>query len=265
MKGRVIINLMIVLFKAVLFFLFGIIGIILIYVVYLYIPKSYTAESLEGRVLDELTRKPVEGAVVVVSWYSQVPHFHSPSRDLFEVQESVTDSYGRYFVPGWENKKLHKFSGSVSGDQPEILIYKDGYVPVIYKNKIVSVSDQDPKKTHPSLILWYGATELTLKSLTEEDHRAGEIFSDAMIYSPPFRNGCIWKKFPNFILELDRKYEREEIEKKFIYESKVSLNESNVLPSPLPWYLHKDYISSVAECPEIIDRLVNARKLRSKN
>lgn len=217
----------------------------------------YTASPISGVVLDESTGQPVAGAVVEAVWYSQSPGYHSPGREIFEVQETVADAQGRYRLSGWKLKLLTRVLASVDGAQPEVSAYKYGYLPRTIRNN----SSMD---THSLFIKWNGDTEIKIAPLTGTFAEKVEEFNSYsnQLYWASIYRGCEWKKTIQLLLELDKQLQDSEI-----YSANMQKNsESMSLISEVvivPWYL-KPYQSASPDCLGAIEILANARELRSK-
>lgn len=88
-------------------------------------PWSYIAEPIEGRVVDQATGQPIEGAVVVAQWLLAKPPEGHPT-ERWVVIEAVTDAEGRYQIPGWGPKRRPWFRW-LTGADPELVVFKSGY------------------------------------------------------------------------------------------------------------------------------------------
>jgi hypothetical protein len=90
-------------------------------------PWRYSAEPIEGRVIDHETGKPIEGANIVAQWVL-AGGWEGHEVDRFVVIEAVTGADGRYRIPGWGPKWRPWFRWLENAD-PEILVFKPGYWP----------------------------------------------------------------------------------------------------------------------------------------
>ena len=80
--------------------------------------------AMEGRVLEEGTLKPIEGAIVVATWRgSQVRPAHASSI-CYHVETATTDSQGRYRIPSFSGNLDPLIADRSSGVES---IYKAGY------------------------------------------------------------------------------------------------------------------------------------------
>lgn len=98
-------------------------------------PWSYSAEPIDGRVLDKETGQPVEGAVVVAQWILMGNFFH-PDKvgGNLMVLEAITDADGRYHISGWGPKSRPWFTW-LEDDDPSFVVFKSGYWPNFEANK----------------------------------------------------------------------------------------------------------------------------------
>lgn len=55
----------------------------------------------EGRVFEEGTRKPLEGATVVVKWFAAMSGMNGPWYPCYHVEVATTGKDGRFLVPKW--------------------------------------------------------------------------------------------------------------------------------------------------------------------
>lgn len=76
--------------------------------------------DITGKVLDAVTGKPIEGAIVVVQWTNKRGWLGEQQRELHKIIETLTDKEGKFSLNGTTGFLL---------DPPEMLIYKDGYIP----------------------------------------------------------------------------------------------------------------------------------------
>lgn len=75
----------------------------------------------KGRVIDSDTREPIEGVVILGTWYTE--HFSpaGPTHDFYDAKETVTDKNGEFSISG---KGLRILSNL---DPMNVLIFKAGY------------------------------------------------------------------------------------------------------------------------------------------
>ena len=102
------------------------------------LPAPYRSSELRGRVVDDATGQPLEGAIVVARWdwldYTP-PRFHGGDYYLnngaVHVGEAVTDRAGEYRIPAWG--PVVKTGGKMEENQPRLFAFKPGYEPLVAK------------------------------------------------------------------------------------------------------------------------------------
>lgn len=75
--------------------------------------------GINGKVLDNATGKPIEGAVVVAQW-TKTHGFGLTYHDLHKITETLTDKEGKFSLSG---------TFALFIDPPEMIICKEGYIP----------------------------------------------------------------------------------------------------------------------------------------
>ena len=75
--------------------------------------------TIEGKVVDAATGKPIEGALVLVQW-TEEHGLGDLYRTLYKVVETMTDKHGYFTINGVYNPFVKP---------PEMIIYKTGYIP----------------------------------------------------------------------------------------------------------------------------------------
>ncbi len=91
--------------------------IVVLIIILMFISGCYP--SIRGRVVDGVTGKPIENALVLVQWTKE-HGLGDTYRSLYKVVETLTDKDGNFVVDG-VNEPFVK--------PPEMLIFKEGYVP----------------------------------------------------------------------------------------------------------------------------------------
>lgn len=78
---------------------------------------------VRGRVIDDETGKPIEGAVYAIYWYRCRPYFYAPGVECDDIEntEGVTDTEGNFEVPKYPARAF-------SMPTFEMGVYKKGYV-----------------------------------------------------------------------------------------------------------------------------------------
>lgn len=83
-------------------------------------------KGMAGQVVDVETKKPIEGAIIVVMWkLTQVPG--GGSGGYAKVSEEVTDKEGKFKISWWIRFLPHKVLTQFDDSTPHVVIYKPGY------------------------------------------------------------------------------------------------------------------------------------------
>jgi hypothetical protein len=75
--------------------------------------------DITGRVIDNATGKPIEGALVVAQW-TKKHGFGLTNTTLSKITETLTDKEGKFSLSGSYDPFV---------EPPEMIIYKEGYTP----------------------------------------------------------------------------------------------------------------------------------------
>jgi len=159
----------------------------------------YSAEAIEGWVLDAGTDKPIEGVIVVAHW--QLKGGFEGGNPVGELQiiEAVTDQNGRYYFPSWGPK--FAWSGHLKSESPEILMFKPGY-------KYLGVSNRWYRDRDTSKSDWNGKTvKLERFNGTLEEYAKhlgrlnGELWGIGHAHEP-----CGWESFRRMLRAMDAQY-----------------------------------------------------------
>lgn len=87
----------------------------------------YHDSPYKGKVVDEETNQPIEGAAVVAVWYIQrYGGGAGPIAKLLDAKEAVTDKNGEFKIPSMISFHWWPFS---TLDQPNLTVFKPGYRP----------------------------------------------------------------------------------------------------------------------------------------
>jgi hypothetical protein len=83
--------------------------------------SSEAAGPWKGRVIDQETKKPIEGAVVLMVWYKH-HGIMDQTRTYHDSEEVVTDAEGRFAIASRWYWSIFVFT-----QRPEIYVFKGGY------------------------------------------------------------------------------------------------------------------------------------------
>jgi hypothetical protein len=110
-------------------------------------PPIYFAKATHGTIIDAETKQPIAGAVIIANWdlYDELWGGGSHGVQSMQITEVVTDTEGKYVVPGWGPRRRPLFTHLDDRD-PALTAFKSGYVPRGWlntrdRNSWVRVSD----------------------------------------------------------------------------------------------------------------------------
>ena len=165
------------------------------------IPHSYSAESIEGWFVDEDTKRPLDGVIVVAVWIIQGYTFGNrfPLGQL-KIMEAVTDKNGRFYFPAWGPKMVLR--GQLDFETPELIMFKNGY-------RAGAMSNDYRKKQNGSKRYsdWNGKI-ITLPKFEGSLEEYGDHLSTiGSILRFALRNptsACEWKKIPRMVVAIHK-------------------------------------------------------------
>lgn len=88
--------------------------------------------GIKGTVIDNATGKPIEGAVVVAQWTKPRGLPGLQYHNLHKITETLSDNNGKFSLSG---------TIGILIDPPEMIVYKDGYIP--WRNDMVYPGGRD--------------------------------------------------------------------------------------------------------------------------
>lgn len=98
---------------------------------------KWSGGSIEGRVLEEGTDRPIPDAVVVATWTGSVSAIVDSQTVCIHVDSTTTDSQGRFNFPRWSKESTF---GGVTGIGPDVYAYRAGYEQKKFSSKDVRLS-----------------------------------------------------------------------------------------------------------------------------
>jgi hypothetical protein len=162
----------------------------------------YYANAIEARVVDALTGKPVQGAILVANWQLEGGFESGIAVDQLKILETVTDVNGKFTIPAWGPK--FAFHGRASFKWPQILVFKSGYKSLRLTNEPKSGSQ------FTTMSEWNGKTialESFAGTLAEYVEHLASLSStlENVGYNIGDQSGdwCGWKSFPRMLRALD--------------------------------------------------------------
>ena len=162
--------------------------------------NRYSAEPIEGWVIDADTKKPIGGVIVVANWqlHKSTVGGIIPAAHL-NVAETLTDNNGLFYFEEWEPKTAQW--GFFIDRDPELLFYKKGYEYRSLKNPLRA--EIDTSKVRRSV--WNGETiELRRFDGDLRDYASHLSSLQTSIRTIFHGDKCEWKSTPKLVLAVDR-------------------------------------------------------------
>jgi hypothetical protein len=94
--------------------------------------RTYSADSIDSRVVDADSGEPLAGVNVVAEWVLKGGVESGEVTGYANVMETVTDEDGRFHFPAWGPVTVKR--GSVREAGPALLLFKPGYHYAAYAN-----------------------------------------------------------------------------------------------------------------------------------
>jgi len=97
--------------------------------------SEYSAKSTTLWLVDEETGAPISGAIATGNWELVAGTLAGgPAvQGQMKIMETVSDDKGKVFFPAW-GPEPNRYGGHIRADDPQIIVYKDGYKPVRLDN-----------------------------------------------------------------------------------------------------------------------------------
>lgn len=166
-------------------------------------PLTYSAEAIEGWVIDAETKQPLEGVIVTANW--QLESAYTPGQ--MEVFETVTDRDGRFYFPAWGPKR-RPLNAILTNEDPQIVMFKTGYDFVRLTNTAKSYYNKESVRRSE----WNGRTVKLSRAknniiqdgpfVTSEYAKQLTFINSAVGWA--YREECELKKIPRMALALHR-------------------------------------------------------------
>ena len=162
--------------------------------------NRYSAEPIEGWVVDADTKRPIEDVIVVANWQlhkstaaGKVPAAH------LNIMETLTDKYGLFYFDTW-GPTFAKWGFFIDRD-PALFFYKEGYEYHSVQNPLPSEIDNSRVRRS----VWNGAT-IELKEFEGDLNDLASHLSllHNSMYTILYGNKCEWKKTPMLVLAIAR-------------------------------------------------------------
>jgi hypothetical protein len=165
----------------------------------------YSAEPIEAWVVDQQTKKPLEGVVIVAQWklMSGTVGGRVPVGTMM-ILETMTDAKGRFSFPAW-GPLANTSDGYLDYEDPEIFFFKPGYFSGSLSNHYAVPYSDKPSRRKSD---WNGRTiDLRLFPGTMDEYALHVGSSSRSLLSNPNPNvtmDCYFMKTPLLAEAIDR-------------------------------------------------------------
>jgi hypothetical protein len=168
---------------------------------------AYSAEAINGKIVDEDTGAPLDGVVIVAKWtiYTMIV---GRNNDMLNVLETVSDKDGNYGFPAWGPKMLPvtsiPFSLSelfMEGNDPCLVYFKSGYWPALEKNLVTYSPPLEGTETRKTPWGGFKANGKTIKLKKWDGKDEAKYYERVSDRVDELRGG--WKKYPRMTLAID--------------------------------------------------------------
>ncbi len=178
----------------------------------------YTSNPIQGKVVDSVTKEPVEGVHILVYWPIYTGS-HGHREGNIEVKEAVTDENGEYFIDGWGPKKntlgttflwgMQIISTALHLEEPTMVVFKPWYEPRSYRNidpSIQTVLTPRHADANQPLDFFWNKKTIELVKATDKDEYVRRYITGLSTQTSFLYNNCDWSRAPHFIRILDSHY-----------------------------------------------------------
>jgi len=167
-------------------------------------PLTYSAEAIEGRVVDADTKQPIEGVVVTANW--QLSNNWGANTGQMMAMETVTDKDGKFSFSAW-GPKLRSPGSILTFLDPQLVFFKSGYdfeslqnEPKSYINKDSLRKSQWNGKTIPLKL--FKDDRIIIEYGTKTSAYAKRLGSIESSVSWAYADSCDLKYIPRMIVAL---------------------------------------------------------------
>jgi hypothetical protein len=101
---------------------------------------SYSAEPLEGIVLEDETKQPMAGVIVLADWSLRTYFFEYKRAGELVILETLTDEHGHYAFRGW---------GPIEVYRPNTYLYTADPIVFFLKSRYRDVGRSNTRDTSP--------------------------------------------------------------------------------------------------------------------
>jgi len=167
----------------------------------------YSAEPIDGWVIDTDTGRPLPGVIVVADWSLETGIMDLGRGGELVLLETETDADGRYAFPGWGPKTLSEPNTFLWNRDPLLIFMKPGYRDEFRSNGTTRGPDRIRESLRTSR--WTGK-QIAMTSLHGDEAAATRQFNERTDIKMMIGSGraCEWQQMPMTIAMLVREGER---------------------------------------------------------
>jgi hypothetical protein len=164
------------------------------------------ALPIEAWVVDAETKQPLEGVIVRVQWDKYFGSIEIMGSSPFIIEETVTDSNGRFYFPEWEQRVPGGIlTSSLDWASPDLIFIKEGYKVLRNSNTSGVARDDKPSalksRWNKKIIPLHKPK--TLKEYEEDIYWLGNHDVHHII-----NLGCMWENIPRTLAFLFKEKKR---------------------------------------------------------
>jgi len=153
-------------------------------------PTHYSAEAIDGRVVDEATGQPLSGVAIAVTWDLH-GGLHGTHVKWLMLADTVTDDNGHYHFAAW-GPLGRPPNTALWNSEPTLLLFKGGYKPV---QKANTHGRSGPvRQTY-----WSGRDLPMRRSSGAEKEYASDLRLFGSMLTWNFFRSCDWEKLPHLV------------------------------------------------------------------
>ena len=150
---------------------------------------------MSGQVVDAVTKRPIEGAVVVATWRMRALEANV---GVIRTLEVTTDGDGRFTVPGW-GPAFWPGPGHVDESQPHLWVYAPQYAPASFANTCCGAHT-------PWLLASMELPLLKLEPAAAAARESGRQLDELTLSLATFfaKAPCEWRRIPKMLANWER-------------------------------------------------------------
>jgi|WetSurMetagenome_2_1015567.scaffolds.fasta_scaffold51522_3 hypothetical protein len=165
------------------------------------------ALPIEAWVVDAETKQPLENVIVRVQWRRYTSNgLHQTGSAPFIIEETVTDSNGRFYFPEWEQRVPNGIlTSSLSWSSPGLIFVKEGYKVLVESNVLGVARDDKPSALKSR---WHGKVIPLAKPKDQKEYEEDILWLGNSDVHHIINLGCMWENIPRTLAFLFKEKKR---------------------------------------------------------